>query len=407
MSAINQMLLDLEKRRASGAEVQALPSHVRALPEGETETGLWLVGGGALALLAVAAGAWALLTGLDVTRSQAPAGMAAAGVPEITIEKVLAASAAGTPDVRPREDADGAVVPPPVSRMSLELSTLPVTVEPPPPPQSAHAQPGAQQAPIPAARVLARAAGEPSARSEAPARAPAETARREEPAAAATRAEPAKTAMVAKPAPAQPAAKTEIEKQVKQPTPRELAENEYRRATALLHQGRTAEAQEQFQAALSALPAHHGARQALVGLYVESKRFAEAERLLHEGVRLAPEQTGFATTLARLQVDRGDNAGAIETLRRGLPHAHASADYLAFLAALLQRQGRHEEAVEQFQVALRQKPGTGVWLLGLGMSLQALNRNAEAQETYRRARSTNTLSAELQTFADQRLRQLQ
>ncbi|MBM3359705.1 MAG: tetratricopeptide repeat protein [Betaproteobacteria bacterium] len=406
MSAINQKLLDLEKRRASGAEVQALPSHVRALPEGETETSLWLVGGGALALLAVAAGAWALLNGLDATRSQAPAGMAAAGVPEITIEKVLAASAAGTADVRP-QDADGAVVPPPVSRMSLELSTLPVAVEPPPPPQGARAQPVAQQAPIPAARVLARAAGEPSARTEAPARAPAETARREEPAAAATRAEPAKTAMVAKPAPAQPAAKTEIEKQVKQPTPRELAENEYRRATALLHQGRTAEAQEQFHAALSALPGHHGARQALVGLYVESKRFAEAERLLHEGVRLAPEQTGFATTLARLQVDRGDNAGAIETLRRGLPHAHASADYLAFLGALLQRQGRHEEAVEQFQAALRQKPGTGVWLLGLGMSLQALNRNAEAQETYRRARSTNTLSAELQTFADQRLRQLQ
>ena len=32
MSVINQLLLDLEKRRASGAERSALPNHVRALP---------------------------------------------------------------------------------------------------------------------------------------------------------------------------------------------------------------------------------------------------------------------------------------------------------------------------------------------------------------------------------------
>jgi MSHA biogenesis protein MshN len=209
-----------------------------------------------------------------------------------------------------------------------------------------------------------------------------------------------------KPAPAA-GGKAEIEKQVRQPTQRDLADNEYRKAASSLHQGRLAEAQEGFRAALNLYPAHHGARQALVALLVESKAFAEAERALQEGIRLAPEQIGFAMTLGRLQVNRNDNAGAIATLQSVVGHAQSSADYVAFLAALLQRQARHEDAIEQFQAALRLKPGAGVWWLGLAMSLQAVNRVPEAQEAYRRAKSTNNLNPELAAFADQRLRQLQ
>ena len=33
MSVINQLLVDLEKRRESGAERSVLPDHVRALPD--------------------------------------------------------------------------------------------------------------------------------------------------------------------------------------------------------------------------------------------------------------------------------------------------------------------------------------------------------------------------------------
>jgi MSHA biogenesis protein MshN len=111
--------------------------------------------------------------------------------------------------------------------------------------------------------------------------------------------------------------------------------------------------------------------------------------------------------LARLQLDRSDAAGAIETLQGSAAGAQNSPDYLAFYAALLQRQSRHREAVEQYQAALKLAPQSGVWLMGLGISLQALNRNAEAQDAFRRAKSSNSLSAELQAFVDQRLRQLQ
>jgi MSHA biogenesis protein MshN len=194
---------------------------------------------------------------------------------------------------------------------------------------------------------------------------------------------------------------------MREPIPRDLSENEYRKAVGLLNLGRLAEAEAGFQSALSHYPENHPARQRLIGLLVQGKKLEEAERVLEEGVRLAPAQTGFSMTLARVQADRGDSARAIATLQQGFEHAQGSADYAAFLAALLQRQGRHEEAIQYFQAALRVRPGTGVWWLGLGISLQAANRAADAQDAFRRARATNSLSPELSAFAEQRIRQLQ
>jgi MSHA biogenesis protein MshN len=217
---------------------------------------------------------------------------------------------------------------------------------------------------------------------------------------------PAMVAVAVDKAPAAAGGKGEIEKRERQPTPRELADHEYRKAAGALQQGRFAEAQEGFRAALSLNATHHAARQSLVALLVEAKAMPEAERTLQEGLKLAPDQSAFTMTLARLQLNRGDSPGAIAALQGGLPYAQGNAEYAAFLAALLQRQGRHEEAIEQFQAALRTKPNTGVWWLGMGMSLQAAHRAPEAQESYRRAKAS-PLSPDLSAFADQRLRQLQ
>jgi MSHA biogenesis protein MshN len=202
-------------------------------------------------------------------------------------------------------------------------------------------------------------------------------------------------------------ANPQIDKRSQALTPQQLAENEYREAANFLNQGRLAEAQEGFRRALQHNQAHSGARQGLFGLLLDAKNYGEAEQLLRDGLKLNPNQAGFAVALASLQYERGDIAGAIETMQKSAPAAQASPDYLARLAGLLQRQSRHKEAVENYQAALRLAPGSGVWLMGLGISLQALDRNAEAQDAFRRARSSNTLSPELQAFVDQRLRQLQ
>jgi len=194
------------------------------------------------------------------------------------------------------------------------------------------------------------------------------------------------------------------DKQIKEITPLQRAENEYGKAVALLQQGRVEEASELLGKVLQFDPANTSARQTLAGLLVEGKRYDEAQRSLQDGLKLDPSQTGLAMILARLQVEQGDIQSALKTLQRSLPYAVERPDYQAFLAALLQREGRHKEAIEHYSQALRKSPGSGVWLMGLGISLQAENRLAEAQEAFNRAKASHTLSPELQAFVDQQLK---
>jgi MSHA biogenesis protein MshN len=391
MSVINQVLLNLEKRRASPAERGVLPDHVQVLPDsGRALHWGWVGAGVAVAIMALAA--WIALTrpGAEPARSPAPRAGA-----EGAIERMLSATAGVRPTTRPDEPGDVYLQELRAFRLSLELSNPPAEPEPRRDATAPQAAAGGGE-PLRSARVIGRMGAEPA--TDATPAGAATPARSE----AGTRA----AAAPARPA-ADAATRPEIRKEMRADTPRDLAENEYRRAVTLLNQGRLADAEEVFRAALSVYPEHHNARQGLLGLLVHGRRLEEAERVLEEGVRLSPGQTGFNMTLARLQAERGDNALATATLQRGLEHAQGSAEYAAFLAALLQRQGRHEEAIDQFHAALRLRPGSGVWWLGLGISLQATNRGPAAQEAYRQARAAGNLQPDLAALAEQRLRQLQ
>jgi MSHA biogenesis protein MshN len=371
MSVINQVLLDLEKRRAGAAERSGVPNHVRALPDsGRRVRWEWVPAVAVLAVLAALA-TWMQRDGPDAPQASAPAPLTGT---EVVIEQVVSASAGVTIDV----DRDDRASLGPAFRLSLELSNPPV-----------------ESAPIPSSRLIGQMGAEPPVAAKGAQLRPAPAATNPS------------AVVISKSAPAAGAGKAEIHKQMRQPTQQELAENEYRAATALLHEGLLTGAQQGFEAAVRLQPEHHAARHALVGLLLEARKFGDAERLVQEGLALAPAQSGFTVTLARLQVDRGDTAEAVATLKKGLEYGRGNADFHAFLAALLQRQGQHEEAVEQFQAALRLKPALGVWWLGLGMSLQAVNRTADAQESYRRARGAANIPPELAAFAEQRLKQLQ
>lgn len=197
-----------------------------------------------------------------------------------------------------------------------------------------------------------------------------------------------------------------INKEIRQLNPQQRAENAYRQAYASLQQGRMGEAEESLRQALQHDPRHAAARQALAVLLVEMKQLDRAEHLLQQGLEFQPGQAGFAMTLARLQVEHGDVAAALATLQRH-PPAGEGAEYHGFMAALLQRSERHKEAIEHYQSALRSNPASGPWLLGLGISLQADGQNARAADAFRRARASGSLSAELQAFAEQRLKQVQ
>jgi MSHA biogenesis protein MshN len=197
-----------------------------------------------------------------------------------------------------------------------------------------------------------------------------------------------------------------VAKQMKELTAQQRAEEEYRRATVVLNQGRRSDAIAALEKALQLDAQHSVARQTLAGLLLDDKRNDEAMRKLQDGLNSDKNHPAIAMMLARLQVDKGDLRSAVETLQRTLPYASDRADYQAFLAALLQREGRHKEASQHYLLALHKSPQNGLWWMGIGISLQADNRLAEARDAFGRAKAAGNLSPELLAFVEQKLNQL-
>jgi MSHA biogenesis protein MshN len=193
---------------------------------------------------------------------------------------------------------------------------------------------------------------------------------------------------------------------MKQVSAAQRADAEFRKAAALMQQGRIDDAVAGYEAALRLDAGHDAARQALVALLLESKRGPDAERVLQERLNSKPDHIGFTMMLARLQVERGAVDEAIATMGKALPYANSHADYQAFMAALLQRQDRNNEAIAHYQIALKFVPNNGIWLMGYGISLQAMQRNADAKVAFQHALDTHTLSPDLQAFVQQKIKGL-
>jgi MSHA biogenesis protein MshN len=193
---------------------------------------------------------------------------------------------------------------------------------------------------------------------------------------------------------------------MKQLNPLQQAEADYHKAVSLMQQGKINAAISGLEAVLRLDVSHEAARQSLASLLQEAKRNEDAERVLQEGLKLNPEHTNLAMLLARLQMEHGSADLAEATLSKSMPYAYGQAGYQAFFAALLQRKNRHKEAISHFQTALKLAPDNGVWLTGYAISLQASQRTNEAREAYHRALETQTLNKELQVLVQQKLKTL-
>jgi MSHA biogenesis protein MshN len=398
MSLINQMLQDLDERRSEVTGGDVSGHHIRAVPPRRRlhlHAAWWV----ALVLGALLTGvlAWALSRPAPIA-ALAPAPAQPIASPSLPLRLDLdmellhpameqAAVARGTADVGP----DAAIAPAIAAVNRVQDEQAPSI-------QSNDESPGRVQA-------VSATEGEKRALPSKPP-APATPIKSMAPApvpdlAPVTSVKPTVTAAKAwEPAVA-------VTKQIKELTPQQRAENEYRKATILLQQGKSAEAIDGLEQALQFDPQHAAARQVLVGALLDAARQDDGIRKAREGLAIDPAQPGLAMILARLQLDKGELKPALDTLERTLPYAADRADYQSFLAALLQRGGRHKDAAEHFLLALQKTPQNGVWWMGLGISLQAEHRLPESQDAFIRAKASNTLSPELLAFVESKLKQLQ
>lgn len=187
--------------------------------------------------------------------------------------------------------------------------------------------------------------------------------------------------------------------------PAQQAAHEYHQAINYLQQGRVAESMDLLRKVLVTLPEHNDARQTLVGLLVDNHHHDEAIEVLKSGLNQTLAQPAFALTLARLQLEAGQMATALNTLEATLPFAKQQADYQALMAVVLQRLDRQQEAILHYQQALSLGGQTPAWLVGLAVALQTEGRAEEAKKVYEQAKRSD-LTPELAQFVDQRLKQV-
>ncbi len=396
MSLVNDMLRDLEARRAAELGAANLQREVRPLPPPRSRRDAWLallVLGGA----AAAAAAWWLARPLP----------APASVPAVVAAPPVAVPIPAAPPPPASPAAGEGVASGDAAPASLPAATAVVSANPAVPPSSAVPvdtlrmaavleRPPALPPPVSAATTQA-----PAALPQAAAPVPAAGARTEPgvPAPAKSEVSPR-----AEPALAPRSPPASIEKTVVAASPRERAEIEYRRGQSALAAGQGNAAAEAFRAALHQDASHVPARQGLLRLLLENQRMEEAAALLGEGLEALPAQIGWAMTLARLAVEKGDLAGAERVLDRSAPHARTHPEYVGFQGHVLVRQGKARAAVERYELATRLAAAEGRWWFGLGQALEGDGRAPEAREAYRRALASGNLNAELAQLAEARLK---
>ncbi len=385
MSLINKMLQDLESRRATLSGDAGIAQEIRSLPPQRAAVPWSLILGSVALVLLAGAGAWWFLAGGQAGMAPIPAPVTAV-TPATPI--ALAPVAAPEPPLQTSETAPAAAPAVAAQQAPAETPVAEKTSALPSPPAT------------PTRNKPEQEASPPSAQKENPA------ARK----AAEARSDRLKVATALSQAPSSDAPVTDegarIEKKMRISTPRERAENEYRRALALVNQGRVQEGTAVLRGALSEDTGHAGARLALFGLLVEQQRLEEAQTLLEVTLARDPAQPQMASRLARLQLERGDARGAEETLSKAAGAAADNPEYRALHAAVLQRLTFHKRAVTEYQAVLRLAPQAGVWWMGLGISLEAEGRLPEAKDAFLRARSTGALTPELAEFVEQKLKRL-
>ena len=358
MSVINDMLAQLDKRRAKpvtvGDAVVAAPA--AAASPGTRWKLLVLVAVGAVAVSATALGSWPELMGSKPGRVPRPVGLAA-DVPAAPASAVAVAAA----------PASAASQTPP---FGLSLSK-PIPSEP---------------KPFDRLRANGGSSGGSNGVSS-----------------------PASAPLQAKAAPEVPAAQppvteSSIDKKMATLSPAQRAESHYRQASELASTGHSTQAIERALEALKADAGHVAARQLAVVLMVEKSRFDEAAGLLRDGLERAPQQPQLSYLLARIKVETGDRASALVLLQGS---ELLSAEGFALRAGLLSQQGQYATALPSYEAALRKNPDVATTWLGLAVALDAEGQTGQARQAFLRAKAVGAvrgeLSAELQTYIEQKL----
>ena len=115
-----------------------------------------------------------------------------------------------------------------------------------------------------------------------------------------------------------------------------------------------------------------------------------------------PHDSELRLLLARAQLQSGDTRGAVATLEQNAPALAQEPTYHALLAASYQQTGQWQESAALYRQMVALRPSQSTWQLGLAIALEQLDQPAEAGRHYALALKGLGLDDSARQFASER-----
>lgn len=115
-----------------------------------------------------------------------------------------------------------------------------------------------------------------------------------------------------------------------------------------------------------------------------------------------PQDSELRLLLARAQLQAGDTRGAVTTLEQNAPALVQEPTYHSLLAASYQQTGQWQQSAASYRQLVALRPGQATWQLGLAIALEQLDQPAEAARHYRLALQGSGLDDSARRFASER-----
>ncbi|TBV10606.1 tetratricopeptide repeat protein [Stutzerimonas kirkiae] len=169
-----------------------------------------------------------------------------------------------------------------------------------------------------------------------------------------------------------------------------LADGEYGRAIAAL------------QALHEKQPGNVQVVRWLARAYLAAGEHARLLEWLPAQLHQHPQDAELRLSLARGQLLVGDSNAALASLKQNPPELAREPSYHALLAALYQQVEDWQGSAATYQALVALRPGQATWQLGLAIALEQLERPAEAGRHYRLALLGQGLDEDSRRFANER-----
>ncbi|GGK04344.1 tetratricopeptide repeat protein [Pseudomonas matsuisoli] len=117
-----------------------------------------------------------------------------------------------------------------------------------------------------------------------------------------------------------------------------------------------------------------------------------------------PNDSELRVLLARAQLQGGDSQTAVTTLQTNPPPLAKDPSYHALLAAAFQQTGQWRESATRYGMLLALRPREGAWQLGMAIALEQLGQATQAAGFYAQAQQNPGLDDNSRRFAAERAR---